>query len=188
MYCNLRRISAGKRVEIDHCKLRRLSARKRVEVVKRDGELMYVAALRGDWVAAEVLLERDPNLGFDYVTEEGDRALHIAAAMKHKNFVEKLVERMSEKELALMDGRGHTACCYAAISGEVEIARLIIRNHPNLVTVRDGENATPLSKAALRGNDGMLSFLLKSTKVEDLSKQEWFDLLLLTIRGQLYGN
>lgn len=32
---------------------------------------MYWAVLEGDWLAAEVILSRDPNLAHDYVTEEG---------------------------------------------------------------------------------------------------------------------
>ncbi|KAH6820862.1 hypothetical protein C2S53_020382 [Perilla frutescens var. hirtella] len=150
-------------------------------------ETMYRATLEGDWVAAEMLLEGDPNLGSDEISEEGDRALHVAASMKHKDFVLKLVERMSPSELEMVDGRGYTACCYAAISGSVEIADLMIRKSPTLATARDRENKTPLHKAALRGNTKMVSHLLKSAKIERLSKDEWFDLLLVTIRREMYG-
>ncbi|KAH6833662.1 hypothetical protein C2S53_020368 [Perilla frutescens var. hirtella] len=148
---------------------------------------MYRATIEGDWVAAEMLLEGDPKLGSDEISDDGDRALHVAASMKHKDFVLKLVERMTPSELEMLDGNGYTACCYAAISGVVEIAELIIKKHPNFATARDGENKTPLEKAALRGNGKMVSYLLKSTKLEDLSKDEWFDLLLGTIRLEMYG-
>lgn len=148
---------------------------------------MYRAALEGDWVAAEVLLGQDPSLAFDYVTEEGGRALHVAVAMKHEEFVKKLVGHIAEDKLASVDGRGHTACCYAAISGEVEIARVLVEKNRKLVTAPDEEKVTPLHKAALRGNKEMLRYLLSSTESEDLSKEEWFDLLLVTIRGRMYG-
>ncbi|KAH6801455.1 hypothetical protein C2S52_001919 [Perilla frutescens var. hirtella] len=148
---------------------------------------MYRAILEGDWLAAEMLLEGNPKLGSDEISEDGDRALHVAAYMKHKDFVSKLVEQMSPSDLALLDGNGYTACCYAAISGSLEIVDLILRKNPNLATARDGKNETPLQKAALHGNAKMVSYLLKFTKLDALSKNEWFDLLLVTIRHEMYG-
>ncbi|KAH6755641.1 hypothetical protein C2S53_010556 [Perilla frutescens var. hirtella] len=150
-------------------------------------EAMYRAALEGDCVAAEMLLGKHPNLGSDVISEEGDRALHVAASMKHKDFVLILLERMTPSELEMVDGRGYTACCYAAMSGSIEIADLMIEENPTLAAARDRENKTPLQKAALRGNTNMVSYLLKSTKIEHLSKDEWFDLLLVTIRRKMYG-
>ncbi|KAH6801484.1 hypothetical protein C2S52_001948 [Perilla frutescens var. hirtella] len=148
---------------------------------------MYRATLVGDCVAIEMLLEGDPKLGSDEINEDGDRALHVAAAMKRQEIVQKLVEKMNPNDLSLLDGHGYTACCYAAITGSVEIADVMIRKNPALATARDRENKTPLHKAALRGNGEMVSYFLKTAKVGDLSTQEWFDLLLITIRCEMYG-
>lgn len=148
---------------------------------------MHRAALEGDWVAAELLLSCHPTLAFDHITQDGDRALHVAAAMKHEAFVQKLVERMSPSDLELLDGQGYTACCYAAISGVVEIADALMKKNTNLVTVRDKNNVTPLEKAALCGNAKFVSYFLKFTRVEDFSNKEWFDLFLLVVRTKMYG-
>lgn len=148
---------------------------------------MYKAALDGDWVAAEVVLAGHPDLARDHITEEGDRALHVAVARKHEEFVQKLVEKMSPDDLALLDGHGYMACCYAAISGTVGIADIILKSNPSLSTARDKNGATPLQKATLHGNAEMVSFLLNCSKVEDLSREEWFDLLLNVIRCKMYG-
>ncbi|KAH6822111.1 hypothetical protein C2S53_017722 [Perilla frutescens var. hirtella] len=148
----------------------------------RDGESMYRAALEGDWVAAEVLLSRDPTLAFDHITEDGDRALHVATAMKHEEFVQKLVEKMSPSDLELLDGQGYTACCYAAISGVVEIAAALMKKNTNLIK----NNVTALQKAAFCGNKEMVSYLLKFTQVEDFLNEQWFDLLLLVVRTKMY--
>ncbi|KAH6781349.1 hypothetical protein C2S51_006642 [Perilla frutescens var. frutescens] len=147
---------------------------------------MYRAAMEGDWIAAEILLSRNPNLACDMVTDEGDRALHVAAAMKHKKFVEKLVDMMNENDLLLRDGRGYTACCYAAVSGVVEIARVMIKKKSDLATAHHGNNVTPLHKAALYGNKKMVSYLLKFTEIKNLSNDEWFDLLLVTIHEKMF--
>lgn len=152
-----------------------------------DAESMYGASSEGDWLAAEILLSRDPTLACDCITEDGDRALHVAAAMKHKQFVQKLMERMSPSDMALLDGHGYTACCYAAMSGNVEIAYLMMKRNPDLGTARDKYGKTPLHKAASLANAEMVWCILKSAEVADLSKEEWFDLLLVTIGSGLYG-
>ncbi|KAH6781353.1 hypothetical protein C2S51_006646 [Perilla frutescens var. frutescens] len=148
----------------------------------RDGESMYRAALEGDWVAAEILLSRDPTLAFDYITEDGDRALHVATAMKHEEFVQKLVEKMSPSDLELLDGQGYTACCYAAISGVVEIAAALMKKNTDLIK----NNVTALQKAAFCGNKEMVSYLLKFTQVGDFLNEQWFDLFLLVVRTKMY--
>ncbi|KAH6758247.1 hypothetical protein C2S51_018482 [Perilla frutescens var. frutescens] len=153
---------------------------------RSDGESMYEAVLEGDWPAAETLLQRAPTLAHDELTERGDRALHLAAAMGHEKIVRELVERMSSCDLALSDGRGCTACCYAAILGEVDIADIMVKNHPNLIIVRDNNNVTPLHKAALCGNKKMVSYFLKSIRVEDFSREEWFDIVMLVVRTKMY--
>ncbi|KAH6799519.1 hypothetical protein C2S51_036003 [Perilla frutescens var. frutescens] len=77
-------------------------------------------------------------------------------------------------------------CCYAAVSGVVEIARVMIEKNPNLATAHDENNVTPLHKAALYGNKKMVSYLLESTKIENLSNEEWFDLLLVAISEKMF--
>ncbi|KAL1533112.1 hypothetical protein AAHA92_33043 [Salvia divinorum] len=73
-----------------------------------------------------------------------------------------------------------------AISGDSEVADIMLRKNPCLVTARDQNNATPLQKAAFCGNKEMVSYFLKSTKVEDFSNEEWFDILLLLVRTKMY--
>ncbi|KAH6801434.1 hypothetical protein C2S52_001898 [Perilla frutescens var. hirtella] len=153
---------------------------------RSNGQSMYRAASEGDWLAAEIILQRDPNLAFDHITEDGDRALHVAAAMKHKQFVQKLVEKMSSNDLTLLDGNGYTACCYAAMTGIVEMADIMRKKNPSLGTARDKYGKTPLHKAASRAKAGMLWYFLNSAEVADLSKEEWFDLLLVTIDNGMY--
>lgn len=149
-------------------------------------ESMYKAALEGDWVAAGVVLARNPNLAHDHITEEKDRVLHVAVAREHEEFVQKLVQNMSPDDVALLDGHDYTACCYAAVSGAVRVADLILQRNPSLSVSRDINGATPLHKAALHGNGEMVSYLLKWTKVEDLSREEWFDLLVNVMQNVWY--
>ncbi|KAH6781351.1 hypothetical protein C2S51_006644 [Perilla frutescens var. frutescens] len=154
--------------------------------VSDEAETMYRAAVEGDWLAAEILLSRNPNLARDYVTDEGERALHVAAAMKHEKFAEKLIDRMNEDDLLLLDGRGYTALCYAVASGAAQIVAAMIIKNRKVITTRDKNNVTQLHKAVLRGKMKAVSLLLKLTENENLSKEEWFDLMLLTIRERMF--
>ncbi|KAI3455905.1 hypothetical protein Pfo_012568 [Paulownia fortunei] len=147
---------------------------------------MYRAALKGDWQAAEILLVLNPNVVCDRITKRGETALHVAAAFKHKKFVRELVKWMSPSDLSLPDAYGYTAFCYAAASGIVEIAAVMREKNESLLTIRC-EDRTPLYMAALLGNIDMVSYLLLFTRVKDLSPKEWFDLLLATIRHNMYG-
>ncbi|KAH6801436.1 hypothetical protein C2S52_001900 [Perilla frutescens var. hirtella] len=147
---------------------------------------MYRAAVEGDWLAAGLLLSRNPNLARDYVTEEGDRALHVAAAMKHEEFAKKLVDEMNEDDLLLLDGRGYTALCYAVASGAAKIVAALIIKNRKVITTRDKNNVTQLHKGVLCGKMEGVLVLLILTENENLAKEEWFDLLLLTIRERMF--
>ncbi|KAH6758232.1 hypothetical protein C2S51_018467 [Perilla frutescens var. frutescens] len=152
-----------------------------------DHQSMYKAAFEGNWEKAEVVLRRDRRLGYQEITETGDRALHVAISMGHTDFVLKLIEwTSSSDQLGLLDGHGYTACCYAAMTGMEEVARKITEQNQNLGTARNGHGTTPLQLAASYGNGEVVLQFLKFPGVQYLSTEEWFDLLLVTIRSKMY--
>ncbi|KAL0287207.1 UNVERIFIED_CONTAM: Ankyrin repeat-containing protein ITN1 [Sesamum angustifolium] len=148
--------------------------------------LMYQAAMRGDWQDAEILLQRDPNLASAAITGGGDTALHMAAATKHTKFVEKLVQNMTATNLLCENKHGFTAFCYAAASGIVKIAAVMREKNENLMTHPENSKMKPIHIAALLGNKDMVSYLYRFTRVKDLSTDQWFDLLIATIRNNMH--
>ncbi|XP_020553898.1 ankyrin repeat-containing protein At5g02620-like isoform X2 [Sesamum indicum] len=148
--------------------------------------LMYQAAMKGDWQAAAVLLQRNPNLASAQITESGDTALHMAAATSHTKFVRQLVGRMAEGDLLSKNKYGYTAFCYAAATGIVEIAAVMREKNENLINCPGNNEMKPLYIAASLGNKDMVSYLYKFTHVKDLSITEWFDLLIATIRNNMH--
>ncbi|KAH7537795.1 hypothetical protein FEM48_Zijuj03G0131100 [Ziziphus jujuba var. spinosa] len=84
---------------------------------------LYVAALKGDWKAAEKI-ENDINR---VITEKGETTLHIAALARKEQFVRKLVSKLNKEELEKNNKMGNSALCYAAASGNVEIAKLMVK-------------------------------------------------------------
>ncbi|KAL0398117.1 UNVERIFIED_CONTAM: hypothetical protein Sradi_2155000 [Sesamum radiatum] len=147
---------------------------------------MYQAAMKGDWQAAAFLLQRNPNLAYAKITENGHTALHMAAATSRTKFVRELVGRMAEGDLLLKDKYGYTAFCYAAASGIVEIAAVMREKNKNLITCPGNNEMKPLYIAAVLGNKDMVSYLYKFTDAKDLSITEWFDLLIATIRNNMH--
>ncbi|KAG8368358.1 hypothetical protein BUALT_Bualt15G0037200 [Buddleja alternifolia] len=109
------------------------------------------------------------------------------AALKGKwEDAEILLQRDPNLARAELTATGRTAFCYAAESGIVEIADVMRSKNPSLVTMPGKDDKTPLHIAAFfRGKD-MVKYLFNFTHEEDLSTDEWFDLLIATIRGRMY--
>ena len=142
------------------------------------------------------------------ITEGRDTALHIAAAANHPHFVKELLKLMRKEELEITNRYGQTALYLAAASGNVIIAKEMVKMHDNreviiaeemmekndkLTLIRaesEKMKFTPLYIAALLGRREMVSFLFDKTPFEDLScgdRGERIELLVATISNDLYG-
>ncbi|KAG8385105.1 hypothetical protein BUALT_Bualt03G0006800 [Buddleja alternifolia] len=149
--------------------------------------LMTKYATKGDWEAAETLLNIDPSVDRAVITGSGNTALHVAAAAKNTKFVRELVKRMSEDDLLTKDSSGCTAFFYAVASGKVQIAALMREKNPSLITIgRENTQMTPLNIAALLGYKDMFSFLYKFTRPQDLSTDDWFQVFIATLATHMY--
>ncbi|XP_022892458.1 uncharacterized protein LOC111407290 isoform X2 [Olea europaea var. sylvestris] len=147
---------------------------------------MYKAAVKGDWKDAERVLESDKNAGCLKLAERGDRPLHIAAVTKQTAFVRKLVERLNKEDLILTNKYNDTAFCFAAISGVVEIAKLMYEKNSILPTIREKNKLSPIEMAALSGKEKMVKYLYKITPLEDFEAEERMDILVATINREMY--
>ncbi|KAJ0018512.1 hypothetical protein Pint_12156 [Pistacia integerrima] len=120
---------------------------------------LYKAALKGDWTSAKKLLEKDRTMLCASITKGHQTVLHIAAGTKQTGFVEELIKLMQPKDLTMLDRKGNTAFCCAAAAGATEIARIMLKKNPSLLTIRGGENKMPVFMAALLAQGEMASFL-----------------------------
>ncbi|KAL4614512.1 hypothetical protein ACB092_07G059200 [Castanea dentata] len=147
---------------------------------------LYQAAIKGQWKAAKVVIDKDPRVVRVRINRKWETALHIAAAAKRTAFVKELVKRMTEEDLALQNKDGNTAICFAAASGIVEIAKVMVEKNENLPMIRGDQGKTPLYMAALFGHREMASYLYSVTDFGSLSRDEKISLLLGTISADLY--
>ncbi|KAH6781337.1 hypothetical protein C2S51_006630 [Perilla frutescens var. frutescens] len=149
---------------------------------------MYNAVINGDWAPAEKILSRDRSLAFEKLTKTGDRALHLSVCRKNTQFVQQLVNHVVDpSKLELLDGRGYSACCYAAKTDEVDAAEIMMKKNPNLCNIRNKHRTTPLQLAVFYGKKKSAMRFLRSAQVHDLSEEEWVELLLVSIRSKMYG-
>ncbi|XP_024157575.1 ankyrin repeat-containing protein At5g02620 isoform X2 [Rosa chinensis] len=146
---------------------------------------LYKYALKGDWEAAEQILEKDWTLLSASISRGWDTVLHIAAGARHIHFVEKLVEIMDKEHLALQDINGNTALCIAAAAGSVEIVQILINHNDSLLTVRGGQKMAPPYMAAVLGQSQMAWYLYPKSK-KMLEKTDLENLFFSCINNGLY--
>ncbi|KAJ0018770.1 hypothetical protein Pint_12040 [Pistacia integerrima] len=96
------------------------------------------------------------------ITVNLDTALHVAvrtgSAVNH--ITEYLVTRMSIDQMTLKNNDGNTVLSIAAIVGNVQAAKNIIRIKPNLNKVSNNSGWIPLIEAARHAQKEMITYLL----------------------------
>nr|XP_043612224.1 ankyrin repeat-containing protein At5g02620-like [Erigeron canadensis] len=133
---------------------------------------LYKASIKGDWVAAEVILRSHKHLVRCAITENWETPLHVAASAesntKSTSFVQNLVNMMLENELLLKNKGGDTPLNLAAAAGNVEIAKIMVRKNSLLPNIPNKSNMMPLYTAALFRNLQMVTYLYEvSVKMSD---------------------
>ncbi|CAH1432907.1 unnamed protein product [Lactuca virosa] len=138
------------------------------EVYLDIGVPLYEAAIKGDWKAAEAILEKDPKLVRSSITENHETALHVAASAKRtkqlQEFVENLVNKMDEKDLELQNNSSNTALCLAAAAGNVEMVKIMVNKNKKLLSIPGSQAMMPLYMAALFGQRDMVKYLYDNSK------------------------
>ncbi|KAF2311273.1 hypothetical protein GH714_021420 [Hevea brasiliensis] len=117
------------------------------------------------------------------MNKEGHTALHIATAASHTHFVEQLLNKIPDEEntsgyLNIKTytsvrpddegnaATGNTAFFYAAASGNVKIAQIMLEKNKDLAMIEGRGNVLPIHIAALLGRGKMVRYLYKETKYE----------------------
>ena len=147
---------------------------------------LYKYALKGDWEAAEQILEKDRTLLSAGISRGWDTVLHIAAGARHVRFVEKLAEIMDKEHLEIQDKNGNTALCIAAAAGAVEIVEILIKHNDSLLTRRGSHKMAPPYMAAVLGQSEMAWYLYPKSK-KMLEKTDLENLFFSCINNGLYG-
>ncbi|CAB4298569.1 unnamed protein product [Prunus armeniaca] len=144
---------------------------------------LYRAARKGDWKAANKIINKELSIVGASIAQGSYTALHVAAGAGHVRFVEKLVNTMSLDDVRLLDERGNTAFCVAVAAGHVKITKIMMRKDSELPKQLGFERKTPLYHAASFGQQKMAWHLYSI-----MSSEENLPRLFFTcINSGLYG-
>ncbi|KAI3868503.1 hypothetical protein MKX03_035676 [Papaver bracteatum] len=138
-------------------------------------QVLYKAALKGDWDRAKRIFKVDPSALTASITVGNETALHIAAASGHSMFVEKLVALMPSDALELKNCDGETTLHFVAAAGLIRAAKAMVTKNPNLTQMRDNNEWVPLVTAAYSANSSnkrskeMVKYLCSVTRDEEPS-------------------
>ncbi|XP_074272056.1 uncharacterized protein LOC141595975 [Silene latifolia] len=153
------------------------------DVTKYSSDL-FRAALNGDWGTVMMVAEQAPAWLRTGITEGGETVLHIAAAAKHLKVVE-VVITSDPSSLIYTNSDGSTPYCFAAVSGNVEIAETMRLQNYELPYIRGKEGMTPLHMAVLLGHRTMVWYLLSVTDDRRLTTQDRIEILTSSIDNDL---
>ncbi|XP_023765661.1 protein ACCELERATED CELL DEATH 6 isoform X1 [Lactuca sativa] len=127
------------------------------------GVPLYEASIKGDWKAAEAILETRPELVRSAITENFETPLHIAASARStksvEEFVKNLVTKMEAKDLELQNKSSNTALSLAATAGNVETAKIMVKKNKAVLEIPGSQGMMPLYVAALFARDKMVRYL-----------------------------
>ncbi|KAL9314747.1 hypothetical protein ACSQ67_020199 [Phaseolus vulgaris] len=147
---------------------------------------LYKVAMRGDWNEARRMIEEDSSLLNAAITKEWGTLLHVVAGTNHVHFANQLVKLLDPPDLELRNFNGNTAFCYAAASGNMEMAAMLIKQNEDLPKIRGGEEATPLYMAVLLRKGEMARHLYPLT-TNILEEDDFTMLFFRCIKSELYG-
>ncbi|KAL8246856.1 hypothetical protein R6Q59_008072 [Mikania micrantha] len=138
------------------------------------GVALYEASINYNWKAAKAILDKNKDLVRYSITENGETPLHIAASARGdskrvEEFVKKMVEMMGEKDLELQNKNYNTALYLAAVTGNVETVKIMVKENKKLLTIPGANRSMmPLHAAALFGNEDVVDYLYQeSTSLSD---------------------
>ncbi|KAI7725049.1 hypothetical protein M8C21_009103 [Ambrosia artemisiifolia] len=138
---------------------------------------LYEAAMKGDWKAAKIIIDKHPNVIRSAITENEETLLHIAASAESttavKEFVINLVNMMDKKDLELQNKSWDTALSSAAAAGNLETAKTMVKKNQALTEIPNNQRVMPLYMAALFAKREMVTYLYEISK--NMSGDFWSD-------------
>jgi ankyrin repeat protein len=138
-------------------------------------ETLLRAANEGDAKTVTELLNK--GLDPDSADPAGNSVLMIASRLGHKDVVTALIGRA---HVARMSAHGDTALNFAALSGHVEIVKLLVENG---APVSPATGWTPLHYAAFENRTAVINYLLTKDVNKDALAPNGYTALMLAARN-----
>ncbi|KAF8036182.1 hypothetical protein BT93_C2017 [Corymbia citriodora subsp. variegata] len=149
------------------------------------------AAFKGDWEAAKKFFANDSDSKMAKITGRSETVLHIAALSAQDQFLENLVEDLSQnlEVLERVDRDGRTALHFAVLCGSIRMVKALVRRNSRLTQLADNEGRVPLGISALEVgmHKEIARFLAESTTDDGPSHPFSSESAIDTIIGLTYA-
>ncbi|KAI3844645.1 hypothetical protein MKX03_026747 [Papaver bracteatum] len=131
---------------------------------------LYRITLAGDWEEARDYFKDNPEAIAEVITHDLETVLHLAMNNDdNQMFVEELVELMPPEALACKTKKGFTALHYAAIRGNTEIVKALVKKNANLTQISEDQGIVPLGYALTARHEETSKYLYSVTRDEEPS-------------------
>lgn len=151
---------------------------------------IYITAASGNWSEASSYYKIHPYWWRIPLNGVGTTALHVAVSMEQTTFVKNLMRCMDKEDLKNYKEEGNTAFCLAAMTGNVEIAEILLCKNDSLLWIRDQNHMLPIEIASSAGHISMTKFLFQKTSEDPRYKLPFPDIVKLfffTINNNIYS-
>ncbi|CAH1449284.1 unnamed protein product [Lactuca virosa] len=141
------------------------------EKTKRNKKLSS-AIVEGRWDDVESMINEDEDVITEAIDSDDNRILHIVVGIGHNSFVSEMLSKIKDAKLPRMKNKnGSTALHIAAIVGNTEGAKLLIKRNRKLLVTEDNKCETPLHKAFENMHLDTVEYLLKATNEDGKNKK-----------------
>ncbi|KAG6632952.1 hypothetical protein I3843_12G014800 [Carya illinoinensis] len=126
----------------------------------------------GNWDATRDILNSHPDVLTARITLTGGTILHVAVAAQKENIVQKLVDMMSEHDLAIQDDKGYTALHETTFRDNSRMAEYLISKNNSLIGIRTFSKDLPVVMAMRCGHKQLASYLYFLTPLDELEVEQ----------------
>ncbi|KAK4838871.1 hypothetical protein QYF36_017165 [Acer negundo] len=151
---------------------------------------LYRAIREKNWKSVEDFVNNNPEALHKDITETGENIFHLLSQFDEANgLVEKFVSKVPPESLERVNIKGSNTLVIAALSGNTKAAKVFVRKHKKLLSIKDMEtNFLPVHEAAYCSRKETVEYLISETaEVEDLTCKSGAKLLKILIKSNLFG-
>ena len=130
---------------------------------------LFDAVGRGKWDMAKAYLDQHPDAVRARSNVSNNTPLHIAVSAGHLHIVEELVQLMTREDLLIQQMDGFTVLALSIRTGDIPIAKCLIRKNRDLATVVHKTESIPVVHAVTVSHFQMARYLYSVTPREALT-------------------
>lgn len=148
------------------------------------------------WDDVESMINEDKGVITEAIDSDGNMILHIVVEMGSNYFVSEMLSKIEDVKLPKMKNKyGSTTLHIAAIVGNKEAAKLLIKKNKVLLDATDFKGETPLHKAFENMHLSTVECLLKAANDDgktkgtpiNVDRRKGVNLLVNAISAKKYG-